>query len=103
MAVVASMILAGIVSAAGAAGVEAPATLEQYKCYLCHADKEAKTGPAFVDIAVRYKGNAQAIAILAASVRKGRHGDGPWHMPPHPEISEADARAMVRYILSLKE
>ena len=40
--------------------------------------------PAFTEIAARNKGKAQAIATLAASVRKGRHGDGPWHMPPHP-------------------
>lgn len=29
-------------------------------------------------------------------------GEGPWHMPPHPEVSDADARRMVRYILSLQ-
>jgi cytochrome c551/c552 len=34
---------------------------------------------------------------------KGSHGNGPWHMPPHPEVSDADAKAMVRYILSLKK
>jgi len=29
--------------------------------------------------------------------------NGPWRMPPHPEVSQADAREMVRYILSLKK
>jgi len=85
-----------------AAAAEAPqALLERHSCYICHADKEARTGPAFVDIAARYRGNAQAPALLTASVRNGVRGGGPWHMPPHPEISIDDASTMVRYILSL--
>ena len=76
--------------------------LQQYKCYFCHADNEAKTGPAFVDVAARYNGKSQAVATLAATVKKGSHGNGPWHMP-HPEVSDADAKVMVRYILSLKK
>jgi cytochrome c len=99
----ACLILTGIVSAGGIAWAQGPPLLERYKCYFCHADREAKTGPAFADIAARYKGKPQAMATLAAAVRNGRHGDGPWHMPPHPEVSEADAKKMVRYILSLKE
>jgi cytochrome c len=97
-----SLILAGIVSAAGVAEAQAPQMLQQYKCYFCHDDKEAKTGPAFIDIAIKYKGKPRAISILAATVRKGSHGNGPWHMPPHPEVSQADAEAMIRYILALK-
>jgi cytochrome c len=98
-----SLILAVIVSAAGVARAQAPVLLQQYKCYFCHADNEAKAGPAFVDVAARYKGKSQAVTILAATVKKGSHGGGPWHMPPHPEVSDADAKVMVRYILSLKE
>jgi cytochrome c len=76
--------------------------LRQYKCYICHADDETKTGPAYVDIAARYRGNPQAIAIVSGVVRKGASSGGPWHMPPHPEISSRDATTMARYILSLK-
>ena len=94
-------------AAAGAAGAQtrarAPQMLQQYKCYFCHADNEAKTGPAFVDIAAAYRGNAQAVAVLSDAVRKGSHGSGPWHMPPHPEVSAADARQIVRYILALEK
>jgi cytochrome c len=78
-----------------------PDLLRQHKCYFCHADNEAKAGPAFVDIAAAYKGNAQATSALVAAIRKGGNGSGPWHMPPHPEVSETEAKAMVRYILSL--
>jgi cytochrome c len=90
--------------AAGISHAEAPpALLERYRCYVCHADQETRTGPAFVDVAARYRGDSQARARLVAEVRKGTHGSGPWHMPPHPEVAAADARTMVRYILSLQK
>jgi cytochrome c len=96
--------LAAAVSLIGVARAQAPQILlQQYKCYICHADDESKTGPAYVDVATRYRGNSQAVAILAAEIKKGDHGSGPWHMPPHPEVSDADARKMARYILSLKK
>ena len=93
-----------LMSAVGVARAQAPQVLlQQYKCYLCHADDETTTGPAFVDVAAQYRGNPQAVAMLAAAVRKGAHGGGPWHMPPHPEISDPDTEKMVQYILSLKK
>jgi cytochrome c len=77
--------------------------LERYKCYVCHADREARTGPAYVDIAQKYSGDSGARTMVVAEVRKGTHGSGPWPMPPHPEVAAADARTMVRYILSLRK
>ena len=81
---------------------DAPALLTKYKCYICHADTEAKAGPAYVDVAAVYRGQPQATASVIAIIKKGAHGGGPWHMPPHPEVTDAEARAMARYILSLK-
>ncbi len=88
--------------AAGFVHAQAPQLLQQNNCDLCHADRETKTGPAYVDVAAKYRGKRDAIKAVAATVRKGAHGGGPWHMPPHPEISRADAMTMARYILSLK-
>jgi cytochrome c len=94
---------AGLLSI-GEAQAQAPQVLmQQYKCYICHADDEFKTGPAYADVAAKYKGNPEAVAILSSTIRKGAHGTGPWHMPPHPEVSDADARKMARYILSLRK
>jgi cytochrome c len=85
------------------AQVQTPqALLREYKCYICHADTDTKAGPAYVDVAARYRGKREAVAAIAAIIRNGRHGGGPWHMPPHPEVSDTDARAMARYILSLE-
>lgn len=97
LALLATLPLTGIVRA------QSPEILlQRYKCYICHADDESKTGPAYRDVATRYKGNSQAVAILTAAIRNGAHGSGPWHMPPHLEVSDADAKKMARYILSLK-
>ena len=98
-----SLALSAAMSNAGIAAAETPQVLlQQYRCYICHSDDEPRTGPAYADVAAKYRGNSQAVAILAVTVRKGARGGGPWHMPPHPEVSDADAKTMVRYILSLK-
>ena len=77
-----------MMSAVGIARAQAPQVLlREYKCYVCHADDETKTGPAYVDVAAKYRGNPQAVAIVAGMVRKGSRSGGPWHMPPHPEVS----------------
>ena len=81
---------------------DASALLEKYKCYICHADNEPKAGPAYTDVARIYRGKPRAVTTVAAIIKKGAHGPGPWHMPPHPEVSDADASKMARYILSLK-
>lgn len=75
--------------------------LTQYKCYFCHADREAKAGPAFADVADRYRNDRDAVARLAAEIRHGIRSGGPWHMPPHPEVSLPEARAIARYVMSL--
>ena len=101
--------LGGLMLVAVLATGAAPSAPRRRSCWrstsatFCHAEREAKTGPAFVEIAASYKGNAKAVDVLAAVIRKGSHGSGPWHMPPHPEVSEADAKVMVRYILSLQK
>lgn len=92
--------LIAMMSTVGVATAQAPqALLERYKCSACHADKETKTGPAYAEIAAKYRGNPHAVTIIGSILRSGAHG-APWHMPPHPEVSEADARKIARYILS---
>jgi len=81
--------------------VDVQELLTDHKCYICHADHRAKAGPAYADVAAQFRNVRDAEAVIAGEIRNGvRHG-GPWHMPPHPEVSAKDARAMARYILSL--
>jgi cytochrome c len=96
------LILAVAACAAGAASAQqGQDLLRKHDCYICHADTEAKTGPAFVDIAAKYRRDPKAAAALTAVVKKGAHGSGPWHMPPMPQVPQADARRIVDHILSL--
>jgi cytochrome c len=100
----ATLVLAAAMSDPGAGqATEAQATalLSDHKCYLCHADDAQGTGPAFHEIAAGYRSNPDAAGIIAARISRGMQGSGPWHMPPHPELSPDEARAIARYILSL--
>jgi len=90
--------------AAGAAQAQsAEDLLKKSGCTACHANDKKVVGPAYKDVAAKYKGDAKAAAMLADKVKKG--GVGAWGqvpMPPHPQVSEADIKTMVAYVLSLK-
>jgi cytochrome c len=96
------VIALGLLSAGNACAGDAQVLLEQYRCTICHADYETIGGPAFVDVAVRLKGNPKARAVVVDVVRKGVHGGGPWPMPPSPQVTAADADDIARHILALK-
>ncbi len=73
-------------------------------CLTCHKVKEKLIGPAYADVAAKYENNEDNIKMLAGKIIKG--GKGVWGevpMTPHPQISEADAEQMVKYIFLLKK
>jgi cytochrome c len=74
-------------------------------CLTCHAINEKLTGPAYSEIAKRYADYPDT--IIPHLARKVMHGgSGQWgeiYMTPHPELSQQDAEAMVKYILLLKK
>lgn len=94
---VAAALLAG-----GAFAADATALLQQYRCTICHADRDVLAGPPWLDIAQRYRGQRQADVIVSAKIRAGARGTGLWNMPPHPEVSKADAATMAKYILTVR-
>jgi cytochrome c len=92
---------AAVLLAAGpAAGQED--SLKKYGCLACHAVDTKLVGPAYKDVAEKYKGQADAPDKLFAKVRRG--GTGVWGqipMPPNPLPSDDDLHKMIKYILSL--
>lgn len=88
--------------AAGAhAAPDMQALAEKSGCFSCHSVQNKVVGPAFVDVAAKYKGDAEAPTRLAQKVRAG--GKGVWGripMPPHPELKEDEARQLVAWVLS---
>jgi cytochrome c len=72
-------------------------------CLSCHKDNEKVVGPAYTAVAEKYPDTEANIAMLAGKILKGGAGNwGAVPMTPHPGLSEADAREMTKYILSLK-
>ncbi len=73
-------------------------------CFTCHKIDEASTGPAYRLIANKYTAADSTIKMLASKIIKG--GTGNWGTIPmtaHPDLSEADVTAMVKYVLMLKK
>jgi cytochrome c len=73
-------------------------------CKACHAIDKKSIGPAYIDVAKKYRRGQTSINQLAEKVIKG--GGGVWGeqaMAAHPQVSLSDARDMVDYILSLND
>ena len=76
-------------------------------CLACHGVDQKVVGPAWKDVAARYKGNSGAKQQLIDKVKKG--GKGNWQdvtggvpMPPYsPRVSDADIEKLVDFILTL--
>ena len=70
-------------------------------CTACHANDKKMVGPAYKEVAKKYKGDATAPAKLAEKVVKGGQGVwGPVPMPPN-KVTDDEAKKMVAYILAM--
>ena len=96
------------VLAAGLCGILAPAWADlalarSKNCMSCHAVERKVLGPAFKDVASRYKDNKDAPGFLATKIMKGGAGVwGPVPMPANNQVSEADAKKLAAWVLSTK-
>jgi cytochrome c len=91
-------------AAAGAHAQSGEDLLKKNGCTACHAIDKKVVGPAYAEVANKYKGDAKAPAYLMDKVKKGGSGVwGPVPMPPNTQVSDADIKAMVTYILNLKK
>ncbi len=74
-------------------------------CLTCHKIKEKVVGPAYQDVANKYApASDEVVQNLASKVIKGGSGVwGPIAMTPHPQVSNEDAIAMIKYIMELKK
>lgn len=79
------------------------ALAQKNACMACHQVDKKLVGPAYKDVAAKYRGDKTAEAKLVKKVKEG--GSGVWGaipMPPHPQMSDADIKTIVHWILSLK-
>lgn len=90
---------------------EAPVTftagktlIEKSDCKACHFQDKKSIGPAFKEVAAKYRADSKAVELLSDKIIKG--GAGVWGetaMSAHPSIGLPEAGQMVKYILSLAD
>ena len=69
-------------------------------CLACHAADKKIVGPAYQDVAKKYAGQADAEATVIKNIKAGGSGKwGPIPMPPQPQLSDADAKALAVWVL----
>ena len=82
----------------------AQALMKKDNCATCHSVDKKLIGPAYQDVAAKYKGDKDAVAKLSKKVKEG--GSGVWGtipMPPNSATSDADIKELVTWILTLKK
>jgi len=81
----------------------AEALAQKSGCLNCHSVQAAILGPAYKDVAKKYKGDNGAEARLVAKVKAG--GSGVWGKMPmpanSPQVKDDDIKTVVKWVLSL--
>lgn len=99
-----SLLVVVAMSALASSSAMASADLAKAKnCMACHAVANKLVGPAFKDVAAKYAGQKDAEAKLTAKVLKG--GSGAWGavpMPANPQVSEAEAQTLIKWVMAQK-
>ncbi len=93
--------LAALQPALPTTGVES--MLAKYGCVACHTAEKKVVGPAFKDVAAKYRAQRGAAAYLAAQVKNGSAGVwGMIPMPSHSDVPATDLDSMITWILTSK-
>jgi cytochrome c len=88
-------------AAPAAGGVETK--FKTNACIACHSPSAKLVGPAYKDVAAKYRDKKDAEQMLFDKVRKGGSGVwGPVVMPPNSTASDEDLHAMIKWILAIK-
>ncbi len=96
----------GAVAVAVSTSLPAAASEElakKHNCLACHTVDKKVVGPAYKEVAAKYRGDKTAEAKLFEKVKKG--GVGTWGqvpMPPNATVPDADIKALVKWVLSQK-
>ena len=85
-----------------APAVASPDLAQKKNCMACHAVDKKLVGPSYKDVAAKYSGQKDAADKLALKIMKG--GSGVWGaipMPANPQVTEAEAKQLAQWVLSL--
>src|SRR5580698_7063872 len=102
--ILSAVAIAVAVGAQNAAAQTGEKLINGSDCSSCHALDSQVVGPSWKAIAKRYAGEAGSTARLAAKIREGCAGKwGDVAMTAHADLTDAQCRHMVNWILSLKD
>jgi cytochrome c len=96
-------LLVALVGCAAAPAFAQADLAQKRNCLSCHQVDKKVLGPAFKDVAAKYAGQKDAVDKLSVKVMKG--GKGVWGempMPANPQVTDAEAKQLVAWILTLK-
>ncbi|MSU59387.1 MAG: cytochrome C552 [Pedosphaera sp.] len=80
-----------------------PSVATKYGCLNCHNVSVKIVGPAYKDIADKYRNDAGAKAKIEDQVHKGGSGKwGPVIMPPFPQVTTEETKVLTDWILAQK-
>jgi cytochrome c len=95
--------VAALCAAGGVAAQSGEELIKKDGCTACHSVDKKIVGPAYKDVANKYRNDPKAAAYLEQKVKKGGSGVwGPVPMPPNTQVSDADIKTIVNWVLSLK-
>ena len=78
------------------------AVVAKYGCLGCHNVNARINGPAYKEVAAKYRQDPKALAQIAQQIHKGGSGKwGPNLMPPFPMVTDAEIKAVATWILNL--
>lgn len=86
---------------AAAGGGEGEALFKSKPCGACHSVDNQLVGPALKEVAAKYAGQDDAVAVLVTSITEGVSGKwGAIPMPPNA-VTEEEATTLAEWVLSL--
>lgn len=103
LSIIAALGIAALTLTASSSFAATGAELAQKNsCMACHSIDKKIVGPAYKDVAKKYKGNADAVAMLSKKIKDGSTGVwGPIPMPPNgPKVSDADIKVLAEWIMA---
>lgn len=96
--------VAAVMASAGAFAVDAAAAkalATKSACLSCHAVDKKLVGPAYKDVAAKHKGQADAVAKVAARIKSGGSGIyGPIPMPPQANLKDDELKLLAEWVLA---
>jgi cytochrome c551/c552 len=83
--------------------MDGPQIATKYGCLGCHNTQIKIIGPAYREIAAKYKTDPDALAKIDQQIHKGGSGKwGPIIMPPFPQVTAGETKVLAEWILSSK-